>query len=68
MGDRVVVILGCGHWWRESRPEGLTVDPDQPRVCVLCKPSHQHAVGASDQGLGMFKVVYLDGYEQMTSP
>lgn len=63
MSDRVLVISGCGHWWRESRPEGLTVDPDRPRVCVLCRPTHQRAVGASDQGLGLFRVVYVDGYD-----
>lgn len=62
--SKVLVISGCGHWWRESRPEGLIVDPDQPRVCVLCGPTHRSAVGTSDQGLGMFRVVYVDGYDQ----
>lgn len=67
MPDRVVVISGCGHWWRESRPERLKVDPDQPRVCASCKPTHRHAVGTSDQGLGLFKVVYLDGYDEVAT-
>lgn len=28
-----VVILKCGHWFNESRPDHLNIDPQQKRSC-----------------------------------
>lgn len=56
---RVLVLGGCGHWWRESRPATVKIRPDQPRVCTQCKPDHPAAVGTSPQGMAMVRVTYL---------
>lgn len=30
--SKVLVVSGCGHWWRESRPEGLIVASEPPNT------------------------------------
>ncbi|WP_328344637.1 hypothetical protein [Micromonospora sp. NBC_00421] len=54
-----LVIAGCGHWWRETRPATVKIRPDQPRVCTQCRPDHPAAVGTSPQGLALVPVTYL---------
>ncbi|WP_433460622.1 hypothetical protein [Micromonospora sp. CA-248212] len=65
---RVLVLGGCGHWWRESRPAEVKIRPDQPRVCCLCKPNHPAAVGTSPQGMAMVRVAYLPDPGRETLP
>jgi hypothetical protein len=38
MANNWVVILECGHWFNDSRPEHLDIDPSQMRVCS--RPEH----------------------------
>jgi hypothetical protein len=56
---RVLVLGSCGHWWRETQPVGLRLDPNAPRVCSLCRPGGPGVVGTSPQGLGMVNVEYV---------
>ncbi|MER5608275.1 hypothetical protein AB0F93_03460 [Micromonospora tulbaghiae] len=55
----VLVLASCGCWWKESRPAGLVVPPDQPRACVRCHATHPASVGASPQGMALVRVQYL---------
>ncbi len=52
------VQSACGCVWRESRPEGLMIDTNQPRACDKHGPNHPEAAGTSPQGLGLFPVTY----------
>jgi hypothetical protein len=62
--DRELVPVGpwvraeCGCVWRESRPAGLKLDPDAPRVCATHLADHPKSLGASSQGMAMVAVVY----------
>jgi len=33
MSSDFVVLLKCGHWFNESRPDHLDIDPSQQRAC-----------------------------------
>jgi hypothetical protein len=61
---RVLVLGGCGHWWRESQPEGLVLT-DGPRVCAACPPGSWASVGPSPQGLSMVRVTYLTAWTEL---
>lgn len=52
------VIAACGHWWTEYQPVNLALTPNQPRVCVQCRPDVPAAVGTSPQGFAMVHVEY----------
>jgi hypothetical protein len=56
LGD-CLVFAACGHWWRESTPEGF--QPTTPRVCSQCRPDNPAAVGVSPQGFAMVPVAYV---------
>lgn len=34
-----LIILGCSHWFSESWPPGIQIDPDTPRICSY--PEHR---------------------------
>ena len=62
MGGRVVrlVLLECGHWFRESGPEGVA--ESSPRVCSHFDPIagrytvHSDRYARTDQGLYLVRV------------
>jgi hypothetical protein len=54
------VKTACGHIWRETWPEGIRIDNNQPRVCIKCPPDHPAAVSVSAQKLPIMPVVYFD--------
>lgn len=56
---RLLVLAECGHWWRESRPAGASLEMGQPRPCTQCPGGHPAAVGVSPRGLPLLPVVYL---------
>jgi hypothetical protein len=56
--DGILVLAECGHWLFRSRPDGLTVNPDLPRVCAICPATIRASVAVSPQGMAMVHVTY----------
>ncbi len=54
------VKAACGCIWRESRPEGVKLNPDEPRVCAVHRADHPASVRPSPQGMAMVPVTYHD--------
>lgn len=54
------VKAACGCVWRESRPEGVRMDPSEPRACVVHRSDHPASVRPSPQGMAMVPVTYHD--------
>jgi hypothetical protein len=38
MSSNWYILLACGHWFAETRPEKYDIDPQQKRVCGV--PGH----------------------------
>jgi hypothetical protein len=52
--------MGCGCLVKESRPDGFTIDPQQPRVCGRHLSGHPASLYPSPQGMAMVPVSYHD--------
>jgi hypothetical protein len=63
-GPRRALVLGaCGHWWRESQPDGFQMT-DQPRVCTACQIGVRDDDGYSSQGFRLVPVTYVTSWTE----